>query len=96
MVTDFSTRKRVADPMRRTVNFTLRAGATEIYASVTFEALQRLNRITGDATEIAEQLFDRHRLTIEATAIARYAAGDFRNGVVRLDSQDFPPPANMP
>ena len=96
MVTDFATRGRVGDPLRRTVNFKLRAGGTEICGCVTFEALQRLSRIRGDVTEIAEQIFDRHRLTIEAMALARYAAGDFRNGVVGLDAEDFPLPANAP
>lgn len=96
MVTDSASLDRVADRLRRTVNFKLRAGATEICACVTFEALQRLARVSGDVAEIAEQLFDRHRHTIEVIALARYAAGDFRDGVVRLGVQDFPWPANAP
>lgn len=96
MMTSSASMDRVADPLRRTVNFKLRAGATEICACVTFEALQRLARISGDVAEIAEQIFDRHRHTIEAIALARYAAGDFRNGVVGLGVQDFPLPANTP
>jgi len=96
MVTDFATRDRVVDPLRRTVNFKLRAAGTEVCACVTFEALQRLSRIRGDVGEIAEQLFERHRSTIEAAALARYAAGDFRDGVVGLGIDDFPLPANAP
>jgi hypothetical protein len=96
MTTDFASSDRVADPLRRTVNFKLRAGATEICACVTFEALQRLARVSGDVSEIAEQLFDRYHNTIEAIALARYAAGDFRNGVVGLGVGDFSLPANAP
>jgi hypothetical protein len=96
MMTDPASLDRVADPLRRTVNFKLRAGATEICACVTFEALQRLARVSGDVSEIAEQLFDRYRHTIEAIALARYAAGDFRNGVVGLGVGDFSLPANGP
>ena len=96
MVNEFATRDRVADPLRQAVNFKLLAGRTEICACVTFEALRRLARVRGDVAEIAEQLFDRHRRTIEAVALARYAAGDFRNGVVGLDVEDFPLPANAP
>ena len=96
MMTQYASVDRTADRLRRTVNFKLRAGATEIHASVSFEALQQLARISGDLGEIAEQIFDRHRHTIEATALARYAVGDFRNGVIGLGVRDFPPPANMP
>ena len=84
---------RFADRIRRTVNFTLRDGAAEISCCVTFEALQRLSRVSGNVAEIAEQLFDRHRREIEPIALARYAAGDFTDGVVRLDVNDFPRPA---
>jgi hypothetical protein len=73
----------------------LHDGAVEICCCITFEALQRLAQMSGDITEIAEKLFDRHRQDIEPIALARYAAGDFADDVVRLDSSDFPPPANM-
>ncbi len=87
---------RVADKIRRTVNFTLCDGATEICCTITFEALQRLARVSGNVAEIAEQLFDRHRHDIEAIALGRYAAGDFAHGVVHLDADDFPRPVNTP
>jgi len=87
---------RVADRIRRTVNFTVRDGAVEVYCCITFEALQRLARVQGDAAEIAEQLFDRHRHDIELIALARYAAGDFTHGVVYLDVSDLPPLVSRP
>ncbi len=87
---------RVADRIRRTVNFTLRDGATEICCSITFEALRRLARKSENVAEIAEQLFDRHREDIEPIALGRYAAGDFAHGVVRLDADDFPRSVNTP
>jgi hypothetical protein len=83
---------RVADRIRRTVNFTIGDGATEIYCCITFEALQRLARVSGNVAEIAERLFDRHRHEIEPIVLARYAAGDFDEGVIRLDVNDFHPP----
>ena len=79
----------VTDPIRRTVNFTVRDGPTEISCCITFEALQRLSRVSGNIADIAGQLFDRHATEIEPVAIARYAAGDFAHGVVRLDRCDF-------
>jgi hypothetical protein len=82
----------VTDRIRRTVNFTVRNGAAEISCCITFEALQRLFRISGNIADIAGQLFDRNANEIEAAAVARYSAGDFSYGVVRLDFGDFPRP----
>jgi len=96
MVHDSSLVGRVADRIRRTVNFTVRDGGVEVCGCIIFEALQRLARVQGDAAEIAEQLFDRHRHDIELIALARYAAGDFADGVVHLDASDLPPPASRP
>lgn len=96
MVHDTPLFGRVADRIRRTVNFTVRDGATEVDCCITFEALQRLARVKGDAAEIAEQLFDRYRHDIEPIALMRYAAGDFADGVVHLDASDLPPLANKP
>lgn len=82
----------VTDRIRRTVNFTVRDGAAEISCCITFEALQRLSRVSGNVADIAGQLFDRHAREIEAAAVARYSAGDFTQGVVHLDLDDFPRP----
>ncbi len=82
----------VTDRIRRTVNFTVRDGTTEISCCITFEALQRLSRVSGNVADIAGQLFERHAQEIEAAALVRYAAGDFTEGVVRLDLRDFPRP----
>ena len=87
---------RTADPLSRTVQFVLRDGDAEIRCCITFEALQRLARVAGQATEIAEQLFDRHHRDIELMALTRYAAGDFAGGVVRIDVNDLRLPANEP
>jgi hypothetical protein len=87
---------RTADPLSRTVQFVLRDGDAEIRCCITFEALQRLARVSGQAAEIAEQLFDRHHRDIELMALTRYAAGDFAGGVVRLDVNDLRLPANEP
>ena len=83
---------RVADRIRRTVNFTVPDGAVEVHCCITFEALQRLARVQGDAAEIAEQLFDRHRHDIEWIALMRYRRWRFADGVVYLD--DLPPLAS--
>jgi hypothetical protein len=64
----------------------------EVHCCITFEALQRLARVQGDAAEIAEQLFDRHRHDIEWIALMRYRRWKFAVGVVYLD--DLPPLAN--
>lgn len=82
----------VTDRIRRTVNFTVLDGTTEISCCITFEALQRLSRVSGNVADIAQHLFDRHIREIEAVAIARYAAGDFAQAMVRLDFDDFPRP----
>lgn len=87
---------RVADRIRRTVNFTLRYGGVEVCGCITFEALQRLARVQGDASEIAEQLFDRYQHDIEQLALARYAAGDFVDGVIYLDASDLRPLVGKP
>ena len=87
-----ATYRSVTDRIRRTVNFTVSDGVTEISCCITFEALQRLSRVSGNVTDIAGQLFDRHAKEIERVALARYAAGDFKQGVVRLDLCDFPRP----
>jgi hypothetical protein len=89
MVHDTPLVGRVADRIRRTVNFTVRDGAVEFCGCITFEALQYLARVQGDASEIAEQLFDRRRHDIELIALVRYAAGDFTGGVVYLDESDL-------
>lgn len=82
----------VTDRIRRTVNFTVRDGAAEIPCCITFEALQQLSRVSGNIADIAGQLFERHAEEIEPVALARYAAGAFTQGVVRLDVSDFPRP----
>jgi len=87
---------RNADPLSRTVQFVLRDGDAEIRCSITFEALQRLARVKGQAAELAEQLFDRHHRDIALMALTRYAAGDFAGGVVRIDVNDLRLPANEP
>ncbi len=39
--------------------------------------------------ERAERLLHRYRLDIERIALARYAAGDFTNGVITIDMDDI-------
>jgi len=87
---------RSVDPLSRIVRFVLRDGDAEIRCCISFEALQRLARVTGQVAEIAEQLFDRHHRDIELIALTRYAAGDFADGVVRIDVNDLRLPANEP
>lgn len=82
----------VTDRIRRTVNFSVRDGTTEIPCCITFAALQRFSRVSGNLADVAGQLFERHAKEIEAAALARYAAGDFTEGAVRLDVSDFPRP----
>jgi len=87
---------RVVDRLRWTVNFTLHEGGAEVCGCIMFEALRRLARASRDIEEIADRLFDRHDREIEQAALARYAAGDFADGVVRLDVCDVALPANAP
>jgi hypothetical protein len=75
-----------------TINFVLREGHTEIPCRISFEGLRRQAGVEERSPERAERLLNRYRQEIKRIALARYAAGDFTNGVVAIDVDDIGSP----
>jgi Protein of unknown function (DUF1488) len=72
-----------------TIHFVLREGQTEIPCRISFEALRRQAGTRDLSREGAVRLLRWHRREIERIALARYAAGDFKNGIVTIDVDDI-------
>ena len=82
-----------------TINFVLREGQIEIPCRISYEALRRQAGADEWSSERSEQLLNWYRQEIEHIALARYAAGDFADGVVTIDLDDIdspPEPALRP
>jgi len=75
-----------------TINFVLREGQTQIPCRISYEALRRQAGVDELSSERAEELLNWYRQEIEHIALARYAAGDFVDGVVTIDLDDFGSP----
>ena len=85
MGSEFSTREQ-------TIDFVLREGEIEIPCRISFEALRRQAGADVLSAERAERLFHWYRSEIERIALARYAIGDFTNGIVTIDPDDIGSP----
>ena len=72
-----------------TIDFVLREGQTEIPCRISFEALRRQAGGHDLSRKGAERFLRWHRREIERIALARYAAGDFTNGIVTIDVDDI-------
>ena len=84
----------VPKPGRKAVEFVLREGQIEIRCSVSYDALRRQAGVVELNEERAQRLFNWYRHQLERIALARYAAGDFRDGEVAIDRDDVAPLAN--
>ena len=90
-----STGARMGSTLRsieRAVDFVLREGMTEIPCRISFAALSRLGGANDLSPGTAERLLHWYRLQIERIALARYAAGDFVDGIVTIDIGDIGSP----
>ena len=75
------------------IDFVLREGQLEIRCSVSYDALRRQAGVAEMNGERARRLFNWYRDKLERIALARYAAGDFREGIVNIDPDDIAVPA---
>jgi len=76
------------------IDFVLREGEIEIRCSVSYDALRRQAGVAEMTGERAHRLFNWYREKLERIALARYAAGDFREGVVNIDPDDIAVPGD--
>lgn len=75
------------------LDFLLHEGPANIICRISFEALRRQAGVAELSAERAERLFNWFRPEIERIALARYAAGDFSDGIVTIDANDIGSPA---
>jgi hypothetical protein len=78
--------------VEQTIDFVVREGQTEISCRISFDTLRRQAGVDELSPERAERLLNRYRHEFECIALARYAVGDFANGVVTIDSDDIGSP----
>jgi hypothetical protein len=78
--------------LEQSIDFVLREGETEIPCRISLEALGRQAGAGALSRERAERLLQWYRQEIERVAFARYAAGDFSDGVVMIDIDDIGTP----
>jgi hypothetical protein len=81
--------------LEQSIDFVLREGETEIPCRISLEALSRQAGASALSRERAERLLQWYRQEIERIAFARYAAGDFSDGVVMIDIDDIGTPPSM-
>jgi len=76
------------------IDFVLREGRLEIRCSVSYDALRRQAGVAEINEVRARRLFNWYRDKLERIALARYCVGDFRGGVVNINSDDIVVPAD--
>ena len=81
---------------REVLDFVLREGQLEIRCRVSFDALRRQAGVAEINRERAQRLLKWYRRKIERIALARYAAGELRDGIVVIDRDDIVVPAAQP
>ena len=81
-----------ASDHERSLEFFLREGQIEIRCRISFEALRRQAGADELSLERAERLLRWYLPEIERIALARYACGDFANGIVTIDTEDIGSP----
>jgi hypothetical protein len=94
MVSKLGAERRTNECSGGAVDFLLREGQLEIPCRVSFEALKRRAGVFELSSARANRLFNWYRDELERIALSRYAAGDFRSGIVTIDTTDIPSPAS--
>jgi len=79
---------------REALDFVFREGLVEIRCRVSYDALRRQAGVAEVNGDRARRLLNWYRRKLERIALAHYAAGDVRQGVVVIDSDDIVAPAD--
>ena len=85
---------RTAVESHEAIEFTLQEGVIKIRCSVSYDALRRQAGVVHLNDTRAHRLLNWYRNKFERIALARYAAGDFREGIVTIDCDDIGSPGD--